>query len=323
MNMSVIETEGLIKEYGPLVAVKDVSLSVEKGQVVGLVGPNGAGKTTLMRMIATLLEPTGGTARLLGHDIKTDYLFIRKHIGYLPDFFNLYEDLKISECLSYFARAYEVEERDIPEQINSVLKDLNLEEKKASFVKNLSRGMIQRLGLGMLLVHSPDIYILDEPASGLDPEARMDLRSIIKRLSESGKTVIISSHILTELSGLCSHVAIMNHGEILQFGDVGDIERKIIGVKGIEITVLQGHEKAINLIRDLKGAQITDSSPENSTIVIELEKGPEAIAELNKYLVENGVGVISLHQKKSTLEDVYLKVSSRGNNGIPEKSMDG
>lgn len=311
--MSVIEAEGLIKEYGSLVAVKDVSLSVEKGQVVGLVGPNGAGKTTLMRMLSTLLDPTGGTARLLGFDIKTDYLKIRKRIGYLPDFFNLYEDLTINECLSYFARAYEVEEPDIPERIDTVLKDLSLEKKRLSFVKNLSRGMVQRLGLGMLLVHSPDIFVLDEPASGLDPEARMDLRSIIKRLSEKGKTVIISSHILTELSGLCSHVAIMNHGEIIQFGDVQDIERKIIGLKGIEITVLQNHGKALDLIRELKDVPIVHSDQDKKQIVVQIERGPEAIAELNKYLVDNGVGVISLSQKKSTLEDVYLKVSSHEN----------
>lgn len=165
-----------MKEYGTLVAVKDVSFTIEKGQIVGLVGPNGAGKTTLLRMLATILEPTGGTARLLGFDIKTDCLKIRKQIGYLPDFFNLYEDLTIHECLEYFAKAYKVEQEEIPNRIDEVLRDLDLEEKRSSFVKNLSRGMIQRLGLGVILVHSPDVFLLDEPASGLDPKARMDLR---------------------------------------------------------------------------------------------------------------------------------------------------
>ena len=321
--MNVIEARGLIKEFGALVAVKDVSFSVEKGQVVGLVGPNGAGKTTLMRMLATVLEPTAGTARLLGFDIKTDYLKIRKHIGYLPDFFNLYEDLTLEECLEYFAKAYEVAQHEIPHRIDAVLRDLDLENKRSSFVKNLSRGMIQRLGLGMLLVHSPDIFILDEPASGLDPKARMDLRSIIKRVSENGKTVIISSHILTELSGLCSHIAIMNHGEIVQFGEVEDIEKRVIGARGLEITVLRDCEGAVELIRKLDGVQIMQIDPDHNTIVVHVDKGPEAIAALNKHLVENGVEVISLYQETSTLEDIYLKISSEDNHVISNNTTDG
>jgi ABC-2 type transport system ATP-binding protein len=321
--MNVIEAIGLIKEFGTLVAVKDVSFVVEKGQIVGLVGPNGAGKTTLMRMLTTVLEPTEGTARLLGFDIKTDYLKIRKHIGYLPDFFNLYEDLTIQECLEYFAKAYKVAQHDIPDRIDTVLRDLDLEHKRLSFVKNLSRGMIQRLGLGVLLVHSPDIFILDEPASGLDPKARMDLRSIMKRLSENGKTVIISSHILTELSGLCSHIAIMNHGEIVQFGEVEDIERRIIGARGLKIAVLGDCEGTVELIRELDGVQIMRVEQDNNTIVVHIDEGPEGTAALNKHLVDNGVKVISLSQETSTLEDLYLKISSQDNHAISNNATDG
>lgn len=321
--MSVLETIGLVKEFGALVAVKDVSFAVEKGQIVGLVGPNGAGKTTLMRMLATVLEATDGTARLLGFDIKTDYLKIRKHIGYLPDFFNLYEDLTIQECLEYFAKAYQVTVHDIPDRIQAILKDIDLEHKKLGFVKNLSRGMIQRLGLGILLVHSPDIFILDEPASGLDPKARIDLRSIMKRLSDEGKTVIISSHILTELAGMCSHIAIMNHGEIVQFGEVEDIERRIIGSKGIKITLLEGYEDAVELIRKLEGVRVTQIQKEINTIVVQMGGGPEMIAALNAHLVENGVKVIALYQETTTLEDVYLKISSQDKILHPNNSTDG
>lgn len=321
--MMVIEAKRLIKEFGTLFAVKDVSFSVEKGQIVGLVGPNGAGKTTLLRMLATVLEPTDGTARLLGFDIKTHYLKIRKHIGYLPDFFNLYEDLTIRECLEYFAKAYQVAKHDIPNRIKAILKDIDLEHKRSSFVKNLSRGMIQRLGLGVHLVHSPDIFILDEPASGLDPKARIDLRSIMNRLSEDGKTVIISSHILTELAGMCSHIAIMNQGEIVQFGKMEDIERRVIGSKGLKITVLRDCDVAVELIRKLDGVQITHIQPDKNTIVVHMDEGPEAIASLNNYLVEHGVKVISLFQETTTLEDVYLKISSQDNHLDPNNATGG
>ena len=321
--MNVIEAIGLRKEFGALVAVKDVSFAVEDGQIVGLVGPNGAGKTTLMRMLATILEPTEGTARLLGWDIKTDYLRIRKHIGYLPDLFNLYEDLTIQECLEYFAKAYEVARHDMQHRINAVLRDLDLESKRSSFIRHLSRGMVQRLGLGMLLVHSPDIYILDEPASGLDPRARMNLRSILKRLSENGKTVIISSHILTELSGLCSHIAVINQGEIIQFGNVEEIERKIIGARGLRITVLRDCEGAVELIRKLDGVRIKQIKTDENTIIVHLNEGNEAIAALNKNLVKNGVEVISLNQEITTLEDIYLKISTRDNEVISNTTTTG
>ena len=300
--MVVVEAKGLVKEFGTLVAVKDVSFSVERGQIVGLVGPNGAGKTTLLRMLATVLEPTDGTARLLGFDIKSHYLKIRKHIGYLPDFFNLYEDLTIWECLEYFATAYKVAEHDIQSRIKAILKDIDLEQKELSFVKNLSRGMIQRLGLGVLLVHSPDIFILDEPASGLDPKARIDLRSIMNRLSRNGKTVIISSHILTELAGMCSHIAIMNQGEIVQFGEMEDIEKRVMGSRGLKITVLKDCHGAVALIRKLEGVHISHLQPETNTIVVHMDENPEAIALLNKYLVEHGVDVISFSQESAPRE---------------------
>jgi ABC-2 type transport system ATP-binding protein len=306
--MTVLEAIHLRKEFGTLVAVKDVSFSVERGQIVGLVGPNGAGKTTLLRMLATVMEPTDGTARLLGFDIKTDYLKIRKCIGYLPDFFNLYEDLTIQECVDFFARAYRVAGHDIPDRIDTILKEIDLDHNKTSFVKNLSRGMIQRLGLGVLLVHSPDIFILDEPASGLDPKARIDLRSILKRLSADGKTIMISSHILTELSGLCSHIAIMNQGEIVQYGEVEDVENKIIGSRNIRVGVLGDCSAALDLIKQLDGVQIVQVQQDN-TITVSMDEGLEAIAELNKHLVENGIRVTSLYRETSTLEDVYLKIS--------------
>ena len=305
--MKILEAQCLRKEFGTLVAVRDISFSVEKGQVVGLVGPNGAGKTTLLKILATALKPTDGTARLLGLGIKTDYLKIRESIGYLPDFFNLYDDLTIEECLEYFAKAYRVTKNDIPNRIRMVLKYIDLEHKRSSFIKNLSRGMIQRLGLGVLLVHSPDVFLLDEPASGLDPEARIGLRSVLKHLSADGKTIIISSHILTELSGLCSHLAIMDKGEIVQYSEVEEIERSISASANVRITVLRDCDVAVALIKKFDDIRIVQA--QNNTITVEMDEDPETIAKMNKHLVENGMKVISLYREKSTLEDVYLKIA--------------
>ena len=225
--MSIVQLQGLRKEYSSLAAVDDVSFSVEPGQVVGLIGPNGAGKTTLLRMLATLLPPTDGTATVCGADLRKQPLAVRRSIGYLPDFFNLYPDLTLRECLDFFARAYGVAAEAVAERVEATLTFVNLESKKDSLIRHLSRGMVQRMGLATLLVREPEVFLLDEPASGLDPMARIQLRDILRRLSQQGKTILISSHILTELSGFCTHIAIMNRGQLVMYGSVEEIERQI------------------------------------------------------------------------------------------------
>jgi ABC-2 type transport system ATP-binding protein len=181
--MDILEINNIRKEYGTVVAVNDVSFSMAPGQVLGLIGPNGAGKTTLLRILATVLRPTSGSVKILGYDLKKQYLKIRKNIGYLPDFFNLYNDLTLRECLDFFARAYKVEAKSIPARIDEVLNYIELSHKRNDLVRNLSRGMVQRMGVGALLVHNPDLFLLDEPASGLDPKARIQLRKILKKLA--------------------------------------------------------------------------------------------------------------------------------------------
>jgi ABC-2 type transport system ATP-binding protein len=307
-SMKILEANSIRKEFGTLVAVNDVSLSIEKGQVMGLIGPNGAGKTTLLRILGTLLRPTSGTAKLFDHDLTTQYLDIRKHIGFLPDFFNLYSDLTLRECLEFFARAYKVQPKLIKKRVDEVIEYIELQDKRDSLIRHLSRGMVQRMGVGVLLVHEPELFLLDEPASGLDPKARIQLRKVLKKLSSEGKTVIISSHILTELSGFCSHIAIMNKGKIELSGAVDEIEQKIMGSRMVDIFVLSNCERAVSLINQLSDAKII--TVQDNTITIEITKELEKLADLNAYLVKEGIRVVTISERKTNLEDLFMKISA-------------
>lgn len=306
--MEILQIDNIRKEFGTLVAVNDVTMSIERGQVVGLIGPNGAGKTTLLRILATLLRPTDGNATILGHDLRKDYLQIRQDLGFLPDFFNLYNDLTLQECLEFFARVYKVEPAIIPERIDTVLKFIDLEEKRDAFIRHLSRGMVQRMGIGALLVHEPEVLLLDEPASGLDPNQRIKLREVLRKLSAKGKTIIISSHILTELSGLCSHIAIMNRGKIILYGAVDEIQQKIIGSRNVTISVLDDCDKAANVIKEFSDTKIINV--QNNTIIIETNASLEELAGLNAALVNNGIKVVTFCEKKTDLEDIFMKISA-------------
>jgi ABC-2 type transport system ATP-binding protein len=306
--MAVLETNRIRKEFGTLVAVDDVDLNIETGQVWGLIGPNGAGKTTLLRMLATLLRPTSGTASLFDHNLTTSYLRIRKHIGFMPDFFNLYNDLKLWECLDFFARAYRMDVRTLPGRINDVLQFVGLLEKRDSLIRHLSRGMVQRMGVAVLLVHDPDVFLLDEPASGLDPKARIQLRRVLSRLSSEGKTIIISSHILTELSGFCSHIAIMDRGRVVVQGSVDEIQLKLAGTKKIVVRVLERPEEAGRIIAGFASAKLLSS--QGGTITAEVAGTDEQLAELNAALVNQGIRVAAFYEEKANLEDLFMKITA-------------
>ena len=305
--MEILEVNSIRKEFGTLVAVNNISLSVEKGQVWGLIGPNGAGKTTLLRMLATVLRPTSGSVRLLGFDLAKEYLKIRRHIGYLPDFFNLYNDLTLRECLEFFAKAYKVENKLIPQRVDEVLDYVELQSKRDDFIRHLSRGMVQRMGVGVLLVHDPDVFLLDEPASGLDPKARIQLRAVLTKLSLEGKTIIISSHILTELSGFCSHIALMNEGNVVLHGAVDDIQRKVFDSRKIRISVLDDCDKTVQLIEKFSKTKI--ETVRDNEITVEISAGESELAALNSHLVSKGIKVFSFGEEKTDLEDLFMKIS--------------
>lgn len=305
--MEILEVNSIRKEFGTVVAVNDVSLSVDKGQVWGLIGPNGAGKTTLLRILATVLRPTSGSVRLLGYDLAKEYLAIRKHIGFLPDFFNLYNDLTLRECLEFFAKAYKVEDKLISQRIDEVLDYIELQSKRNDFIRHLSRGMVQRMGVGVLLVHGPDVFLLDEPASGLDPKARIQLRAILTKLSREGKTIIISSHILTELSGFCSHIALMNEGKIVLQGAVDEIQQKVFDSRKIRVSVLENCDQAVRLIKEFPDTKIV--TVQDNDITVEISAGESELAALNSHLVSKGIKVFSFGEEKTDLEDLFMKIS--------------
>lgn len=305
----VLQTSSLRKEFGTLVAVNDVNIELKKGQVLGLIGPNGAGKTTLLRMLATLLRPTSGSITVLDKDVKKQYLSVRKHIGYMPDFFSLYKDLTLQECLEFFAHAYEVDKSIVPDKIHQALGFVGLESKKDTFIRHLSRGMMQRVGVATLLVRDPDVLLLDEPASGLDPISRIQLKEILIRLGQEGKAVIVSSHILTELSGFCSHIAIMNKGKVVLYGNCDEIQAKITDSRTVQITTAQSPDAALSYLKGLPHVNV--KTVNNNTIIVEMVCDDNALADLNAYLVNKDIKVIGFAEQKMNLEDVFMAISKQ------------
>src|ERR1043165_4994995 len=216
----MIETRDLTKKYGELYAIKSINLNLNRGDLFGFIGPNGAGKTTTMRILATLLNPTWGEAYVGGHSIYTQPKEIRRLIGYMPDFFGVYDDMKVIEYLEFFAAAYRIKGAARRKVCEEMLALVDLGYKRDALVTSLSRGMTQRLGLARVLLHDPQVLLLDEPASGLDPRARIEMRGLIKELRNMGITILLSSHILPELADICNKIGIIERGKLLFDGDV-------------------------------------------------------------------------------------------------------
>ena len=235
----------------------------------------------------------------------------------MPDFFNLYNDLRLWECLEFFARAYGISPETIPQKIDEVLNFVDLQEKRNSLIRHLSRGMVQRMGVAVLLVHDPQIFLLDEPASGLDPKARIQLRQILTKLSSEGKTIVISSHILTELSGFCSHIAIMDHGQIVVQGSVDEIQSRLSSVKKIVIRILDELQNAVRVIEQFAYAKLITA--QGDTVTAEISGPKENLAELNAALVNQGVRVIAFYEEKENLEDLFMKITASNINAGSEK----
>ncbi|MGH2418139.1 MAG: ABC transporter ATP-binding protein [Candidatus Limnocylindria bacterium] len=318
MSVPVVETRGLVKRYGDQLAVAGVDLVVGPGEIYGLVGPNGAGKTTMMKILATLLAQTAGEAYVTGIPVDADPLEVRRRIGYMPDFYGVYDDLRVWEYLDFFARCYGVPANRRPTMINELLDIVGLGDKRNGYVEAMSRGMRQRLCLAHTLVHDPALLILDEPASGLDPRARVELREILRELRAMGKTILISSHILPELGEMCTGVAIIDHGRVLRSGSIDEIERSLRASALLRIDVL-GDEAAVAAARDWLGTdpRIADvlEGTTNGDGAVRIEASfdgtPEAQADLLRRMVEAGHRVVGFHQATSDLEEIFLKVTGQ------------
>jgi ABC-2 type transport system ATP-binding protein len=305
----VVDIQHLRKEYSNnLVAVKDLSLHLERGDIFGFIGPNGAGKTTTIKMLATLLRPTSGRAFIDGVDVTREPERVRGIIGYMPDNFGVYDDIKVWEYLDFFAAAYKIPRDKRPQIIDDVLELTDLTVKKDSYVEELSRGMKQRLCLAKTLVHDPQVLLLDEPASGLDPRARIEIKELLKELKAMGKTIIISSHILPELADFCNKIGIIEQGELIVSGDVSAIMRQITGGQLLDVRVLpEDEEQAVALLQAMPG--IRSVRPTDRELKVEYTGDPDRTYEVLAALVGQGVRVRSFTEEHTDLEDIFMKVT--------------
>jgi len=304
----VIRIEDLTIQYGELTAVRSVSLTVQAGSVFGLVGPNGAGKTSMMRALVGLLPPADGRCFIGEIDVVEDPLSARRVLGYMPDFFGVYDHLQVWEYLEFFGELYGLRGAHLRQRLEETLQLSDLTEKKSAYIGGLSRGMKQRLCLARTLVHEPQVLILDEPASGVDPRGRWEMRQLLRRLGDLGKTVLVSSHILPELSDLCDSVAIMERGNLLASGAMDSIATTLGANRVLRIEVLNGQAGRVPEVLEglpaLQQAQVQGDAVES-----QLTDSDEAIADTLERLVQAGLRIGGINQRRTDLETLYLQLT--------------
>lgn len=303
----MIELIDFSKTYGDFVAVEGLNLKIEAGELFGFIGPNGAGKSTSIRFLATLLKATRGEGVVNGFSVTRDPLNVRRSVGYMPDNFGVYDGMKVWEFLDFFAVTYQIPRAKRKAVIADVLELLDLAHKRNDFVNGLSRGMKQRLCLAKTLVHDPPVLILDEPSSGLDPRARLEVKALLKELRRMGKTILISSHILSELADCCTSIGIIERGQLLMHGPIDDVYRRIQRNRIIELKVIDRMDIALSVIRSTP--ETRDVQPLDHRVTIELEGGDEQVAGLLERLIAEGVRLRSFAEKDPTLEDVFMLVT--------------
>jgi len=309
---AIVRTEGLVKRYGTTVAVAGVNLSVEAGEIFGIVGPNGAGKSTTLKILATLLQPTSGIAEIGGWSVTRNPDQVRRVLGFMPDVFGVYDDMKVWEYLDFFGRCYGLSAAARRRTIGDLLELVDLADKRDDYVQTLSRGMEQRLCLAHALVHDPQVLLLDEPASGLDPRARVELRELLRELRSLGKTILISSHILPELEELCTSVAIVDRGQVLAQGKVSDIERQLRFGAVLRVRVLAEGE-ALQAARDRLAADRDVATAEilgDGTIELGFRGDDAASARLLAEVVRDGLPIVTFARAASDLEELFLQVTA-------------
>ena len=308
----IVRATGLVKRYDRTVAVAGLDLDIAEGEIFGLVGPNGAGKTTILRILATLLVPDQGDAEIAGASVRRNPNDVRRVIGFMPDSFGVYDDMRVWEYLDFFARCYGISAERRRRMIGDLLELVDLGSKRDAYVQGLSRGMQQRLCLAHALVHDPSVLLLDEPASGLDPRARVELRELLRELRSLGKTIIVSSHILPELEELCTSVAIVDHGQVLAHGKVADIERRLRVGAVFRIRVL-GERESLEAARAWFAGQadvVTADLLEDGQVEVGFHGDDEGSARLLAMAVGSGMRVATFSRAASDLEELFLQVTA-------------
>jgi ABC-2 type transport system ATP-binding protein len=303
----VIETRDLTKKYDELFAVKSLDVKLEPGDVFGFIGPNGSGKTTTMKMLSTLLNPTWGEAYVGGYSIYTHPKEIRRLIGYMPDFFGVYDDMKVIEYLEFFAAAYRINGAKRRKVCEDALELVGLTYKRDAMATSLSRGMNQRLGLARVLLHDPQVLLLDEPASGLDPRVRIEIRQVIKKLGQMGKTIMVSSHILPELADMCNRIGIIERGELLVNARVDDVMKQVRRQVLLWIGVSGDSDRAFGLLESQ--ATVEKVERRDNLFYVTLKDGVADYSDLPTLLVSNGLKLTLFREEELNLETAFMALT--------------
>ncbi len=303
----IIQTINLTKRYGKLVALNNLHLDIEEGECFGYIGPNGAGKTTTIRILSTLLQPTWGEARVCGHVVGYESRKIRPLIGYVPDFFGAYEDMVVQEYLEFFASAYDITGKKRTQIVGDVLELTDLSYKHDALVDSLSRGMKQRLSIARVLLHDPQLLMLDEPASGLDPRARIEIRELLKELHRMGKTILISSHILPELADLCTSIGIIEQGEMIFHGSVREaVQRARVGTV-VHVITPDDQERARQILSALPNVE--DVRSRDGTLIVNLSKEESDFSFIAQALLQNQLRIHEIKQEEVNLETAFMRLT--------------
>ena len=303
----MIETRGLTKKYGEHYAIRDIELKLDKGDLFGFIGPNGAGKTTTMRIISTLLQPTWGEAYVCDYSIYTHAREIRRLVGYMPDFFGVYDDMTVIEYLEFFAAAYRIPSDQRRKTCDEKLEIVDLDFKRNAYANTLSRGQTQRLGLARVLLHDPQVLLLDEPLSGLDPRARIEMRNLLRRLGELGKTIIVSSHILPELADICNKIGIIDRGVMAVSAEVNDVLRQVRSRIQLTIQVAERIDAAADTLK--RDELVDDVDVRGGTITATLIDGADDYSPLAERLVQDGFKLRKFAEEEVDLESAFMALT--------------
>lgn len=302
----MLQIQNLYKNYGSFTALNGLNLDIQEGELFGFVGPNGAGKTTTMKILAGLLRPDEGEVFLNGFDIRKEGKKIKEQIGYMPDFFGVYDNLKVVEYMEFYASIYGIEGAKAKARIYELLKLVHLKEEAEKYVDELSRGMKQKLCLARCLIHNPQLLILDEPASGLDPSARLEMKEILRTLHEAGQTIIISSHILPELSKLCSTIGIIQHGTMVLKGTVEEILQQMNTSNPLMIRVMEGEENIVSILKE--NPFVENISIQGKEYLVRFKGGKKEEADLLQVLIGNNIKISSYCRQEGSLESLFIQL---------------